>query len=182
MKVLLTLIALAVAAYAYSDLGARQARTAIAAILGLEPTSVKIKKIIPGYSGQLVEAELAVTFRLNEQAGKWQVAEVRLQDGSWEELELISTAIQNEKIRRTEHRLEVLCKALESYRKEHGYYPRATNITELTDRLTKFLDRLYQNDLWQRPLSYTRTATGYQIASAGPDGKYGTNDDIKVER
>ncbi len=181
---LFVILAIITTVYAY-DLGSREARTAIASIpeFKFDPDRVRIRKIIPGYSGDIVEAEISATFRLEKQGGEWRAADIRLGDRHWEDLELINTAIRNEKIKRTRDRLTALTDAIEQYRKEHGYNPRASDIFQLSDLLSpKYINPAYREDLWQNPLRYLATTNGYSITSAGPDGRLGNEDDLKVEK
>lgn len=178
------ILAIITTVYAY-DLGSRKARTAIASMpeFKLDPSRVRIRKITPGYSGDIVEAEISATFRIERQGGEWQAADIRLGDGHWEDLELINTAIRNEKIKRTRDLLTALTDAIERYQKEHGYYPKAKDISQLTDLLApRYMNLVYREDLWKRPLLYLPTPDGYSITSAGPDGRLGNEDDLKVEK
>jgi hypothetical protein len=59
---------------------------------------------------------------------------------------------------------------IEQYHKEHGEFPDADDGNEM------IADEL---DGWDRPIRYSRTGTGYQLQSAGPDGEFDTADDIK---
>lgn len=183
-KALTLILAIITTTYAY-DLGSREARTAIASLpeFKFDPSRVKIRKVTPGYSGEIVEAEISATFRIEKRDGKWQAADIRLGDQHWEDLELINTAIRNEKILRTRDRLNALTDAIARYKKEHSYYPRANDISQLTDLLApRYMNQIYREDLWHRPLLYLPTSDGYSITSAGPDGQFGNEDDLKVDK
>jgi hypothetical protein len=76
--------------------------------------------------------------------------------------------------------------ALARYYKKYGNYPQ-----ELAD-LRQFLKgAVPQNDYWGTPVSYVPTGliaskdsasvfSNYQLVSAGPDGEFGTADDIRM--
>lgn len=181
---LFIILAIITTVYAY-DLSSREARTAIASMpeFKFDPDRVRIRKITPGYSGDIVEAEISATFRLEKRDGEWRAADIRLGDRHWEDLELINTAIRNEKIKRTRDRLTALADAIERYRKEHGYNPRAGDIFQLSELLSpRYINPVYREDLWQNPLRYLPTTHGYSITSAGPDRQFGNEDDLKVEK
>ena len=59
---------------------------------------------------------------------------------------------------------------IEAYQASEGEYPDDDEGNEL---IAVILDG------WDRPFRYERTETGYIIRSAGPDGEFGTMDDIK---
>src|SRR5437867_1538562 len=99
--------------------GPKEARDAIATIPGLEfnPKQVRIKSIDPIRGGAVVEAQIETAFRLDND-GKWKVAEMRLGDGRWENIELIVTAVRNEKIKRTRDELQAFSAAIAAYHRE----------------------------------------------------------------
>jgi Type II secretion system (T2SS), protein G len=187
-KLLITLLILLLATtLVVAELNSKQARKIIANIPGLafNPDLVAIKSITPNSNGAIIEAQFATAFRVAKVAGKkdeWQVAEVRLGNGRWEDVELITTAIREEKIRRTRQQLTELATALATYQQQQGRYPSAKDIFQLTDLLVpQYLNRLIREDLWGQPLEYTFTSSGYRLQSHGPDGKPRSNDEIILE-
>jgi len=62
--------------------------------------------------------------------------------------------------------------AIDKYKAEHGTYPDDETGNDLIADI---------HDGWDRPLQYTRTETAYILRGAGPDGQFGTEDDIKHE-
>jgi hypothetical protein len=174
---------LVMAAGAAKGLSPKEARNAIASIPGLEmdPNLVRVKSIGSGSDGAIVEAQFEIAFRLQNK-GNWVAAEMRLADGKWEDLELIATAVRNEKIRRTQQRLETLSAAIDAYGGEFKYYPRARDIIELTDLLApKYMNTVIRTDFWSKYLQYSSDGKSYRLQSLGPDGKENTGDEIMVE-
>ena len=51
----------------------------------------------------------------------------------------------------------------------------------LISRLEGLEDMKNDHDPWGTSLRYTRTKKGFRLASAGPDGSFGTEDDINYE-
>jgi hypothetical protein len=173
-----------VAAFA-RELGAREARERIAAALGFDkPDAVRIKNISPGMGGEaIVEAQFDASFRFAQgKDGNWNVVEVRTGDRKWESLELIQTAVRKEKELRTTADMRTLVTALEAFRRERGFYVEADTNSALVDNLSpRYLSAIIRLDAWSHEFEYKGSATGYRLASLGPDGKPRTGDEIVIE-
>jgi hypothetical protein len=180
----LALSLIGIAAFA-RELGAREAREKIAKTLGFDNAdNVHIKNISRGPGGEsIVEAQFDAAFRFaSDKEGHWQPIEVRAGDRQWESIELIQTALRKEKALRTSADLRTIATALEAYRRDSGSYVRADSGAALMDHLApSYMNPIIRVDAWSRELSYRGTATEYRLASLGPDGKSGTNDDIVFE-
>ncbi|HWC76521.1 MAG TPA: type II secretion system protein GspG [Blastocatellia bacterium] len=185
----LALIALAlsfllVAAWA-KDLGSREAREKIARALGLEkPDNVHIKSISTGMGGEaIVQAQFEGAFRFTKDAkGEWNAVEVRTGDRRWESIELMQTAIRKEKVLRTTADMRTIVTALESFRRERGFYVAGKTGAVLIDNLSPgFLNSIIRLDAWSREFQYSGTNDSYRLASLGPDGNPDTGDDIVFE-
>ncbi|MFP5263485.1 MAG: type II secretion system protein GspG [Blastocatellia bacterium] len=173
-----------VAAFA-RELGAREARERVAAALGLDkPDAVRIKNISPGMGGEaIVEAQFDASFRFTQgKDGNWNAVEVRTGDRKWESLELIQTAVRKEKELRTTADMRTLVTALEAFRRERGFYVEADTNSALVDNLSpRYLSAIIRLDAWSHEFEYKGSATGYRLASLGPDGKPRTGDEIVIE-
>lgn len=165
------------------DLGAREARDAIAKILGRSRDEVRIKSIAPGLVGDdaVVTAQMDVAFQMTRRDGEWQIASVRLSDGRWENVDLLLRALDVEKERRAEVDLRALAEGLEEYRRARGFYPDAVSVADLVDKITPtFTPQVIRIDPWNRPYYYQLGPDGYRLGSPGPDGLEGTPDDVVV--
>lgn len=169
------------------SLSPKEARKVIANIPGFEfdPNLVRIQSIDPpknvGRGGAIVEAQFTAAFRV-EKRDSWQVAEMRLGNGQWEDIELITSAVKNEKIKRTKERLDKLSVALENYYSVKGSYPEARDIVALTDLLVPdYINPSVRTDLWSSYLLYTSNGKTYQLQSLGPDKKASSGDEIEVK-
>jgi hypothetical protein len=172
----------AAAGVAARDLGAREAREAIARLLGRSPGEVRIKAVSPGIAGDdaVVTAQMDTTFQLHkEKDGTWRVASVRLADGRWEDVELLRRALDAEKAARARSDLAALAAGTEAYRRDRGFYPEAETVAALVDKITpRYLARVVRVDPWHQPYFGRVTGTGFQLGSAGPDGRENTADDV----
>ena len=184
--VMLAVALLLVWAVAYGrELGAKEARIRIADALGLErPENVRVKDISPGMGGEaIVEASIDTAFKFTkDKSGNWQAVEIRRGDRQWESIELLQSAVRKEKALRTAADMRTIAAALESFRRERGFYVVAATGAALVDNLApRFLGSVIRLDAWSREFEYKGTATGYRLSSLGPDGKTNTADDIVIE-
>jgi len=172
-------------AWARSELSPGDARRLIATVGGirLPPENVHIRRIDRlGGRDAVVEAFVLTAFKFTRRDDAWEVTEVRVGDRQWESVELVTTAVRAEKIRRTIADLQEVAAALEAFRRERGFYPPVADFAALVDQLTPtYLKRVIREDWWHHPLLYALTGRGYRIESPGPDGKPGTGDEIILE-
>ena len=89
----------------------------------------------------------------------------------------------------TRARADQIAIALLLLKQETGRYPKATAwpsaLTMGTPTRGAILNAEGATNLtdgWGRALRYTPTGTGFTLASAGPDGRFNTADDIVVKR
>lgn len=181
---LLLVLTCAVIAYtgAPKIISQKEAQNLIRHMAGIElPSSAVRVKDISGFgSSAVVVAEVETAFRLNKEAdGKWKVAEIRTGDRKWEDVGLLVRALDREKTARARAELGSLAVALESFRRERGFYVEAKDAAVLTDQLNpRYIKEIVRVDPWHRAYRYTGTAALYTLSSDGPDGKPDTADDI----
>jgi len=166
------------------ELGAREAREKIAHALGLsDAKKVRVKSINAMGGNAVVEATVDAAFKLsNDKNGGWTVTEVRTGDRCWESVELIRAAVVKEKVLRTSAEMDSLASALVSFRRDHGSYVVANSGPKLVDSLSPdYLATVIRLDAWSNEFKYEGTGSNYRLISAGPDGKFGTPDDLVIE-
>ena len=163
-----------------------RARKAIRRTAGIElpESAVEVEETGISVLGSdaTVEAKIKTAFRLRRDAkGEWQVAEARLGSDRWEDVALLQAALGREKQTRARLELETLRTAIESFRRERGYFPPATSGRELVDHLSpRHLSVILRLDPWRQPYEYSATAASYRLRSAGIDRKIDTADDLIV--
>ena len=64
-----------------------------------------------------------------------------------------------------------------AYRREYGDYPDSLESAELA----RYTEGQSAFDVWGNKVSYTNTANGFEIRSAGPDGTFETDDDMALD-
>ncbi len=73
--------------------------------------------------------------------------------------------------------------ALESFRRERGFYVVAEDSAVLIDHLSpRHIKTIIRIDPWHRPYRYAGTREQFALSSDGPDGKPGTADDVNHSR
>ncbi|MBA3765505.1 MAG: type II secretion system protein GspG [Acidobacteria bacterium] len=169
---------------AVGNLDAKLAREMIARLAGIELPSdaVRIKEVSSLYKSAVVVAQVMTEFRFVRGSDKkWRVAGIRTNDGEWTDVERTLLTVNEEKARRARAELEMVAAALDSFRRERGFYVVADNSNTLLDQLNpRYLPRVIRLDPWQRPFLYEGERDRYLLRSAGADGETGTADDINV--
>lgn len=171
------------AVFAYAkQLGPSEARNAVAKLLGTSRDDVRIVSVSPGPLGSdaIVIAQMNVPFQLHkEKSGEWRVASVRLHDGSWEDVELLRRALDAEKTARAHADLTALAAGIEAFKRDRGFYPDVDSTAAVVDLITpSYLPSVIRQDPWNKPYRYQASATGFSLASNGPDGEASTADDV----
>ena len=131
-------------------------------------------------SEAVVETRLKATFLVEKVRGKWLVREVRLGEGQWEKVNDLIQTLNFVKAEETRKMLDTIAEAIERYRRENGSIPVFKDYIALSDLLSpKYLTPLIRLDAWRRPFEAELSGSNtIVIRSAGPDGKYGSTDDI----
>jgi hypothetical protein len=171
---------------AASDLSQKEARKLIANMAGIKLPSdaVRVRSVSMMGSSAVVEAQVETAFRFTRgDDGKWRVAEIRTGDNRWEDVEMLTRAVNAEKTERSRAELETLATALESFRRERGFYVVAKDEGVLVDQLNpRYVARIIRVDPWHKPYLYEGTRSSYTLRSAGPDGKENTPDDVVMQK
>lgn len=168
---------------AAGDLTPKEARKLIARLAGIQLPSdaVRIKEITPFGNSAVVVAQVETAFRLVNENEKWRVVEIRTGDRRWEDVDALVRALNVEKTSRVRAELETIATALESFKRERGFYVESTSEAKLIDLLNPhYLPRVIRVDPWHAPYDYEGTRTSYVLRSNGPDGKANTSDDIAI--
>ena len=169
---------------AAGDLTPKEARKLIARMAGIELPSdaVRVKNISTAGNTAIVVAQVETAFRLvKDDKDKWRIAEIRTGDRRWEDLDTLMKALNVEKTARARAELESIATALESYRRERGFYVESKSEAALIDNLNPhYLARVIRVDPWHQPYEYEGSRNSFVLRSSGPDGKPNTPDDVTV--
>jgi len=169
---------------AAGDLSPKEARKLIAGMAGIQLPSdaVRIKDISSFGNSVVVVAQVETAFRMVKgDKDKWRISEIRTGDRRWEDLDTLMRALNAEKTARARAELESIATALESFRRERGFYLESKSEAALIDSLNpRYLARVIRVDPWHKPYEYEGSRGGFVLRSAGPDGKPDTPDDVTV--
>ncbi len=149
----------------------------------LIPDAIEIRRVI-AQSGTraIVESTVTMGFRFRRQAKDWIVAAARLGDHEWVETKDVLATLNEGRRRDTVARMEKLAKAIDDYRIKNGAPPAARDIVELNDILhPTYISELVRVDGWGQPIEYGATGPAFRLTSKGPDGRWGTPDDVIVQ-
>jgi Type II secretion system (T2SS), protein G len=171
---------------AAGDLTPKEARRLIARMAGIQLPSdaVRVKEVSSMGSSATVVAQVETAFRFEKgDNGKWRIAEIRTGDRRWEDVDTLMKALNVEKTARARAELDSIATALESYRREHGFYLDAKTGAAAIDVLNpRYLARVVRIDPWHQPYEYEGTRSSFVLRSNGPDEKANTADDVTVTR
>ena len=137
-----------------------------------------------GERDMLVEARLRAALLFEREGGKWVIKQVKLGHGTWVDFAAFQKALQEAKIDETRALLEKVAAAIESYRDKNGHLPEFSDYVSLSNVLNPlYLTPLIRLDAWKNPLEATHEgANTIKLMSAGPDGRFGTADDVVLTR
>lgn len=80
---------------------------------------------------------------------------------------------------RTMNRLETLRTALDRFSIDHGSYPAASSLSQITAELVPvYVPRIDIQDAWGHSMTYSSDGSTYTVISPGGDGRAGTADDV----
>lgn len=161
---------------------ARQTRDQVRTFDGadLKKEDVEIVDVQERGDHAVVEIRVRTAVKMARKDGKWVLEEVRLADRRWEKTETILNLLEQTRSDTTSLQLQAVAGALRKYREEKGEVPPTGDYAELMDFLfPAYLEQIIRIDAWSRPFAYRKLSDGgFELRSAGSDGKFGTSDDL----
>lgn len=133
-------------------------------------------------SSVVVESRVKTAFRLQKIDDVWEVRDIRIGHGEWEEVKDLSEALARVKTEQTLLMLEEVAASVREYRKDTGRMPEFEDYIGLSDILApKYMKSLIRLDSWRNPLRAIAVNTDtIRVVSAGPDLRFETGDDISL--
>lgn len=174
-----------------TELTTKRARCLVAALFGvtLPSDDVRIREVSPfglslGSSDAtaLIGTLVQMDFRLARDQRGWQVASLKSGNRDWVDVRDAAASVDQLKRASAAADLSEIAQALESFRRERGFFVVSDKHSVLIDHLSpRYLTRVIRLDPWHRPYQYEGQQTQYSLRSLGPDGKPHTGDDIVVK-
>jgi hypothetical protein len=146
----------------------------------LEKEDIEVVNVTQvGGSEAIAQTNVKAAFRLEKVRGNWVVREVRLGHGQWEKVSNLVQTLEAVKTQETREMLDRIAEAIRKYQEANGALPVFSDYIGLSDLLSpRYLTPLIRLDSWRNPLGAERAPTSVVLRSAGPDGRFGTKDDI----
>jgi hypothetical protein len=135
-----------------------------------------------GKGSAVAETRVKTAFLLRKENDQWIVKEVRIGNGQWEKIEDLAEALNRVKTEETRTYLGRIADSVRQYYKDTGKMPQFEDYIALSDTLApKYLEPLIRLDSWRMPLrAETLKSNAIIVVSAGPDGRFSTDDDIST--
>ena len=139
-----------------------------------------MKEFAPIYKSARAVVTVEAAFTLERDAAKkWHVASFNVGDAAVSNFDELIASVNGMKAERARADLDAVRRALEEFRREHGFYVVADSEVVLIDHLSpRYLKTVIRIDPWHRPYRYNGTRDNYTLSSDGPDGLPSTNDDV----
>jgi hypothetical protein len=129
----------------------------------------------------VVEVEIEIAFDVVREGGKWRIASASIGGEKLPDPDAFARTLDAEKSKAARADLEALAVALESFKRERGFYVVSDSEAALVDFLNpRYTPRVIRVDPWHHPYEYTGTRDDFTLRSTGPDGKRDTPDDINL--
>jgi len=146
----------------------------------LEKEDIEVVRVTQvGGSEAIAQTNVKAAFRLEKVRGNWVVREVRLGHGQWEKVNNLVETLETVRRQETQEMLDRIAEAIRKYQEANGALPVFSDYIGLSDLLSpRYLTPLIRLDSWRHPLGAERTPASVVLRSAGPDGQFGTKDDI----
>lgn len=146
------------------------------------PLTIKLLSLMG--SSAVAEVEVGAVFTVSKDArGKWRVTSIEVGGETARDLEALRLKVNVRKVGRAREDLAEMQEALETFRRERGFYVVGEDSVVLQDQLSPlYAGRIIRLDPWHNPYHYAGTTTSYTLASDGPDGKRHTADDVTLSR
>ena len=126
---------------------------------------------------------LKTAFRLEKVKGQWIVRDVRIGHNEWEKVSSLAAALEGGKNRRNQGVIGSNCRGdpeIPKSRRQHARIQRLHSLVR-SAFAEVYMMPLIRIDSWRQPIEAERQdADSIQLRSAGPDGKIGTPDDIRL--
>jgi hypothetical protein len=126
------------------------------------------------------EVQITTGVKMIKENGKWVIEEFRIGDRRWEKAEHLLALIDEKRTATTLQQINSITVGIERYENLNRQIPQVSDFEELAAILfPRFQSRFTPTDGWNHPFWYRpKGAQEYELRSLGPDGRFGTSDDL----
>lgn len=155
-----------------------QVRTFDGASLG--DKQVEVTKVTEMGDHATAEVQITTGVKMVKENGKWVIEEFRIGDRRWEKVEHILALINEKRKATTLEQMNLITEGIERFANINLRIPQVSSSEKLADLLfPRFQSQFTPVDAWTNPFFYRpRGDREYELRSLGPDGRYGTPDDL----
>ncbi len=149
----------------------------------LEEEAVEVTNVREMGDHATAEVQVTTGVKMVKENGKWVIEEFRIGEQRWERAEHILAAINEKRTATTLEQMNSITEGIERYASLNQRIPQTSDFEELAETLfPRFQSRFTPADAWAQPFSYRpRGNREYELRSLGPDGRFGTADDLVAE-
>lgn len=135
-----------------------------------------------GKTTAVAESRVKTAFLLRKVDDEWVVREMRIGHGQWEKIDNLTMALNRVKTEETRVFLDSIADSIRKYKEANGSLPKFKDYVDLSDILApEYMESLIRLDSWRNPLRATLLDSNtVLVVSAGPDGRFSTDDDISI--
>ncbi len=145
----------------------------------INKNDVCIESVRQNGNNAIVQVNVRTAFRLEKVENEWVIREIRLGDDQWQSLAELRQALNRLKTEETRRLLDQIGTGIDKFLAKNGALPIFTDYVSLADVLTPEYMPLIRLDAWRRPFAAQLTAADtIRLTSSGPDGEFGTADDV----
>jgi hypothetical protein len=169
------------------DLKNSEARCLVASLFGIALPSdeVRIKEIsafglpLGTRASALIVSLVELNFRFARDNGKWELTGFKSGSHDWNDVRGLAQSLNAQKQTVAKAELDMIVKALDSYRRDRGSFVISEKESVAIDHLSpRYLSQVIRLDPWHRPYQYRGERDRFTLRSLGPDGKPDTSDDV----
>ena len=146
----------------------------------LDKKQVKVTNVQEMGDHATAEVQITTGVKVVKKDGKWVIEEFRIGDRRWEKAEHILALINEERTTTTLEQINLITEGIARYANLNQRIPQVSDSDELATLLfPRFQSRFTPTDAWANPFFYRpRGDREYELRSLGPDGRFGTPDDL----
>ena len=146
----------------------------------LSTDTVEVQSVRRSGDHVIAEIKVATAVKMKRKDGRWVIEEIRIGDRHWEKAEHILFVINEKRSETTRRQLALISEGIGHYRERNGKVPQVPSYEALIDLLSpQHLGQTIRIDAWSNPFAYQSSGEdAYELRSAGPDGEFGTEDDL----